>query len=103
MLISERLNLALVRWQGDYHGIDALWLRWATCEGILLPTPQEHAMEAQRQAFEAEKQASEAQKQASEAQKQASEAQKQASEALQKASELEILLKRYQERFGNLD
>jgi Uma2 family endonuclease len=27
---SERLGLALVRWQGEYKGVEAVWLRWAT-------------------------------------------------------------------------
>jgi Uma2 family endonuclease len=39
--ISERLQLALVRWQGIYRGIDAVWLRWETLEGELLPTDKE--------------------------------------------------------------
>lgn len=39
--ISERLGLALVRWQGSYENIEATWPRWATLEGELLPTPQE--------------------------------------------------------------
>ena len=40
-LISQSLGLALQRWQGNYKGIDATWLRWATLEGELLPTPEE--------------------------------------------------------------
>ncbi|MBD2514458.1 Uma2 family endonuclease [Nostoc sp. FACHB-973] len=40
-LVSESLGLALQRWQGNYKGIDATWLRWATLEGQLLPTPEE--------------------------------------------------------------
>ena len=35
------MGLALQRWQGNYKGIDATWLRWATLEGELLPTPEE--------------------------------------------------------------
>jgi hypothetical protein len=49
-LISHRLGLALVRWQGDYKGVTATWIRWATLEGMLLPTPQELAEEAQQKA-----------------------------------------------------
>jgi len=33
--------LALNYWQGRYKDIDAVWLRWATLEGELLPTPEE--------------------------------------------------------------
>lgn len=40
-LMSQSLGLALQRWQGNYKGIDATWLRWATLEGELLPTPEE--------------------------------------------------------------
>jgi Uma2 family endonuclease len=40
-LISQTLGLALQRWSGNYKGIDAIWLRWATLEGELLPTPEE--------------------------------------------------------------
>jgi hypothetical protein len=40
-LLSESLGLALQRWQGHYKGINAVWLRWATLEGELLPTPEE--------------------------------------------------------------
>jgi Putative restriction endonuclease len=40
-LESESLGLALQRWQGNYKGIEATWLRWATLAGELLPTPEE--------------------------------------------------------------
>lgn len=40
-LVSESLGLALQRWQGHYKGIEAVWLRWVTLQGELLPTPEE--------------------------------------------------------------
>jgi Uma2 family endonuclease len=40
-LMSESLGLTLQRWQGNYKGIDATWLRWGTLQGELLPTPEE--------------------------------------------------------------
>ncbi|MBD6614666.1 Uma2 family endonuclease [Komarekiella sp. 'clone 1'] len=40
-LVSESLGLALQRWQGNYKGIEATWLRWATLAGELLLTPEE--------------------------------------------------------------
>lgn len=40
-LPSRVLGLTLVRWQGVYEGVEALWLRWATPDGTVLPTPQE--------------------------------------------------------------
>lgn len=39
--ISKQLKLALVRWFGVYRGIEAVWLRWETLEGELLPTDKE--------------------------------------------------------------
>ncbi|MDF5725266.1 MAG: Uma2 family endonuclease [Rhizonema sp. PD37] len=40
-LVSHSLGLALQRWQGNYKGIDATWLRWTTLKGELLPTSEE--------------------------------------------------------------
>jgi hypothetical protein len=87
-LISPGLGLALVRWEGVYQGITARWLRWATLDSTLLPTPQEVAVETQRQAAEAQRQAVEAQHQAAEAQRQ--------------AESMATMLARYRERFGAL-
>ncbi|HIE00742.1 MAG TPA: Uma2 family endonuclease [Thiotrichaceae bacterium] len=41
-LISGQLGLALVRWEGVFNGVKAIWLRWETLEGELLPTPEEY-------------------------------------------------------------
>ncbi|WP_255348262.1 hypothetical protein [Halothece sp. PCC 7418] len=30
-----------MQWQGNYKGVEAIWLRWETLEGELLPTAQE--------------------------------------------------------------
>jgi hypothetical protein len=115
-LVSQGLQLALLRWEGIYQDVEARWLRWATLEGALLPTPQEvatatqhqaaeaqrQAVEAQQWAAEAQRQVAEAQRQAVEAQRQVTEAQRQAVEAGDQAAELEALLARYRERFGDL-
>jgi hypothetical protein len=101
-LVSQWLDLALVRWQGVYQEMEAHWLRWSTLSGTLLPTPQEVAAETQRQAAEAQRQAAEAQRQAAEAQRQAAEAQRQAAEAQRQADAMAALLNRYRERFGEL-
>ena len=101
-LISQRLGLALVRWEGTYQEESARWLRWATLDGILLPTPQEVAEAAQRHAADVERLAAAVQQQAAEAQQRAAEAQQQAAEAQQRARELEALLSRYRERFGDV-
>jgi hypothetical protein len=71
-LCSKKLELALVRWDGSYHEVEARWLRWATLAGELLPTPQEALAHEQRQAEAAQ----------------------------QRAAELEALLARYRARFG---
>jgi Uma2 family endonuclease len=55
-LISPLLDLALVRWHGVYRHMEATWLRWATVEGILLPTEAE----AEAQRADAEKQRADA-------------------------------------------
>ena len=86
-LVSQRLGLALVRWEGIYQEVEARWLRWATLTGTLLPTPQEVAVEAQGLAAEAERRAAEAEHRAAEAQDQ--------------TATLEALLARYRERFGD--
>ncbi|HCQ23202.1 MAG: Uma2 family endonuclease [Aphanizomenon sp.] len=57
-LISKVLDLALVRWQGNYRGVDATWLRWANLDGDLFPTSQEMVGIAQ-QRIEQEKQRAE--------------------------------------------
>ena len=50
-LISGSLGLALVRWDGVYEGVEAVWLRWKTLNGQLLPTPQE-LLETEKQRAE---------------------------------------------------
>ncbi|MBD2487946.1 Uma2 family endonuclease [Aulosira sp. FACHB-615] len=55
-LVSQFLGLALQLWQGNYKGIDAIWLRWASLAGELLPTPEEkerqRAEKAESQLFQ---------------------------------------------------
>jgi Uma2 family endonuclease len=50
-LESRRLGLKLVKWRGEYDGVEAEWLRWATPGGTVLPTPTE-AFEQERQRAE---------------------------------------------------
>jgi Uma2 family endonuclease len=94
-LVSQRVGLALVRWEGAYQGVSARWLRWATLEGPLLPTGPELAEREHQQSVAA-------QAQAAAAQAHAAAAQEQAAVARQHAAELETLLARYRERFGEL-
>ncbi len=71
-LVSKVLDLALVRWQGNYRGVDATWLRWATLDGELFPTSQEMVVITQRRAEEVEQRA-ESEKQRAESEKQRAE------------------------------
>jgi hypothetical protein len=87
-LVSKQLGLALVQWSGVFGYADTVWCRWATLDGVLLPTEHELAQEAQQQAQEA--------------QQQAKEAQQQAQEALQRAEGAELLLAQEQQRMEKL-
>jgi Uma2 family endonuclease len=49
-LFSPRLGLYLTRWCGRAGRLEAEWIRWETPEGVLLPSRQEHAEEADRRA-----------------------------------------------------
>ncbi|MBD2145108.1 Uma2 family endonuclease [Sphaerospermopsis sp. FACHB-1194] len=57
-LVSTVLGLSLVRWQGNYRGVNATWLRWANKIGELFPTSLELA-EQEKQRAEQEKQRAE--------------------------------------------
>jgi hypothetical protein len=49
-LISQSLGLALVRWSGNYRGVMAVWLRWATLSGEVLLTGHELAEQERERA-----------------------------------------------------
>jgi len=49
-MVSQVLDLALVRWQGLYKGIDTTWLRWAKLDGSLLLTAEEQERQRADQA-----------------------------------------------------
>jgi Uma2 family endonuclease len=53
-LLSKKLGLMLVRWQGVYKRRPRTWLRWATLDGKLLPTAEELANVAEQRATTAE-------------------------------------------------
>ena len=61
--VSHSLGLALIRWSGLYQEVDAVWLRWATPDGMLLPTREEN-LQIETQRAEAEAQRAEAEAQA---------------------------------------
>ena len=70
--ISQQLGLTLVQWQGTYNEVAAVWLRWATLEGVLLPMSQEQA-EQERQRAEQERQRAEQERQRAEQERQRAE------------------------------
>jgi Uma2 family endonuclease len=48
-LISQILQLALIRWQGTYQRIETTWLRWSQLDGTLLLTPEEQERQCAEQ------------------------------------------------------
>jgi len=94
-LPSGKLGLTLVRWEGEYQGIQAVWLRWATAEGVLLPTPEEAAGEAGRRADEERRRADEERRQAEQARERAE-------EAARRAEDAEALLEQTRQRAARL-
>lgn len=80
-LVSEQLGLALQLWEGSYCDVSAGWLRWATPDGVLLPTREELAEQENLRAEEERQRAREAER---------------------RAEELEATLARYRERFGEM-
>jgi Uma2 family endonuclease len=71
-LVSQSLGLALQRSRGQYRGVDAIWLRWATLEGELLPTGAEIAQQEHQRA-EQERQRAEQERQRAEQERQRAE------------------------------
>ncbi|NEP57935.1 MAG: Uma2 family endonuclease, partial [Symploca sp. SIO2G7] len=86
-LMSQQLGLLLVRWQGCYKDVEATWLRWATLEGDLIPTPQEEAQQAKQQAAQAQQEAAQVQQEAEQVQQEAAQAQQEAEQAQQEAAQ----------------
>ena len=69
--ISQKLGLALVRWEGSYRDIYTTWLRWTSLEGELVPNKYELAERAEQHAEQVQRYAEQVQQQAEEAQQQA--------------------------------
>jgi Uma2 family endonuclease len=47
-LVSQKTGLRLVQWRGEYDRIAIVWLRWATLDGVLLPTKDERVEQAEQ-------------------------------------------------------
>jgi Uma2 family endonuclease len=78
-----QLGLKIGLWQGNYQGIEHLWLRWFTLEGELILTPEEQ-LEISKQELEISKQELEISK------KQTLDAQEKAAHLAAKLRELNI-------------
>jgi Uma2 family endonuclease len=84
-LLSPVSGLALVRWTGEYEGVNTTWLRWATADGRLLSTKSERVEAATRKADDATRQAEEATRNAEDAARNAEDAARQAEAATRQA------------------
>ncbi|MGD2180994.1 Uma2 family endonuclease [Lusitaniella coriacea] len=84
------LELKLGIWQGEFQGIERLWLRWFTEAGDLILIPEEKAQQAQQEAQQAQQEAQQAQQEAQQAQQQAAEANRKAERLAERLRELGI-------------
>jgi Uma2 family endonuclease len=96
------LELCLMRWEGVFERLEASWIRWATPDGVLLPTPAETADAAGQKLTEAQRAAAEAQRAAVEAQRAAVEAQRAVDEAKERATAERLRAERMAEKLRAL-
>ncbi len=91
--LLDAVGLGLSLWQGEYEGVEALWLRWTDREGRLIPTGAESA-EQERQRAEQERQRAEQERQrAVEAERQTEREQQRAVEAERRSERLAARLR----------
>jgi Uma2 family endonuclease len=116
-LPCEVLDLALVRERGRYNDVEAVWLRWTTAGGALLPTSAEIAeqerrrAEAERRRAEAERRRAEAERRRAEAERRRAETaeahleeeRRRADDARHRIAELEARLARLEARLDSAD
>ncbi len=63
-LWMPEIDLGLGLWQGEYLGVDRLWLRWYDSEGNWVPTPEERAEQEQERADQEQERADQEQERA---------------------------------------
>lgn len=63
-LWMPEIDLGLGLWQGEYLGVDRLWLRWYDVEGNWIPTPEERAQHEQQRAEHEQQRANQEQQRA---------------------------------------
>lgn len=91
------LGLTLVIWEGTYQGVHGRWLRWATAEGVLLPTREE----AERQRADQERTRADQARREGEVQRSLAEQERtRADDTARRLAEARQMLERYRERFG---
>ncbi|GIV99708.1 Uma2 family endonuclease [Roseiflexus sp.] len=86
--ILPDVGLGARLWDGEYEGVQAVWLRWCDRDGNLIPTGAELAAQ-ERQRAEAERQRAEAEQQRAEVERQRAEAECQRAEAERQRAEAE--------------
>jgi Uma2 family endonuclease len=92
-LLSQSLGLRLLKWTGDYQGVSATWIRWATAAGQLILTQAERAaQESQRAEQESQRAEQESQRADQESQR-ADEAEARAEQESQRADRLAAKLR----------
>jgi Uma2 family endonuclease len=50
----EQVGLGLTLWQGEFEGREDVWLRWCYQDGVVIPTGDERASQAEHRASQAE-------------------------------------------------
>ena len=90
-ILSPALRLCLGRWEGTYMGVEAVWLRWFTPEGEILPTASETA---QRETERVKQEATAAKQEATAAKQEATAAKQEVALATERAARLAEQLRR---------
>ena len=90
-ILSPALQLCLGIWEGVYLGVQAIWLRWFTPMGELLPNKDEIA---ERKADDAQRKADAAERKADDAQRKADAAEQEAALVMERATRLAEQLRR---------
>jgi Uma2 family endonuclease len=89
-LLLDAVGLGLSLWQGEYEGVEALWLRWTDREGRLIPTGAESAEQERQRAEQEHQRAMEAERQTEREQQRATEAERRSERLAARLRELGI-------------
>jgi hypothetical protein len=86
-LVSQKTGLRLVQWRGEYDRIAIVWLRWATLDGVLLPTKDERAEQAEQKVEQERREKEQFRREHEQATHKAEQAARKAEQAEQKAEQ----------------